>query len=115
MLRKLEHDANRMWKKKKNGVQDCDAFVFLNDGALGPIVPSCMPEESHWTRAFLDKFTTREQGDPRREIGSVGTTIVCLPPSNLEVVDPKWKDLSLVLLSVLSRLYGKTAPAFENT
>lgn len=47
-------------------------YIFLNCGVVGPIVPSYMPQQWHWSLAFIDKL--------RGNVGLVGTSIVCLPP-----------------------------------
>lgn len=58
-------------KKKK---LTFDYYVFLNCGVVGPILPAYMPVNWHWSYAFVDKL--------RRNVGLVGTSIVCLPPSD---------------------------------
>lgn len=67
--------------------QNYDAFIFLNDGVVGPFTPSYFPSSWHWSRAFLDKFT--DESDIRGEIGLVGTSIVCLPKEDRGGLGPK--------------------------
>ena len=72
-----------------NITQDYDAFIFLNDGVTGPIVPSYMPETWHWTQAFLDRL----QGT----VGLVGTSIVCLPSKDRGGLGPKVEGFAFAL------------------
>lgn len=51
-----------------------DYYIFLNAGVTGPFIPSYMPKWWHWTQAFVDKL----QG----KVGIVGTSIVCLHPTD---------------------------------
>ena len=51
-----------------------DYYFFMNSGVIGPILPHYI-HESHWTNIFIRKITDH--------VKLVGTTIVCLPHSDL--------------------------------
>ena len=52
-----------------------DYYIFLNCGTVGPILPTYMPQSWHWAEAFVNKMTDK--------VGLVGTSISCLPPTDL--------------------------------
>jgi hypothetical protein len=64
-----------------------DAFIFLNDGVVGPFTPAYFPKKWHWAQAFTERMT--DITDDRGEIGLVGTSIVCLPATDLGGAGPK--------------------------
>lgn len=51
-----------------------DNFIFMNCGVIGPFLPSYFPENKHWSAIFTDKLIN--------DVKLVGTTIVCLPPTD---------------------------------
>jgi hypothetical protein len=64
-------------------------YIFLNCGVVGPILPSYMPNNWHWTSAFLDRL----QG----KVGLVGTSIVCLPASDAGGYGPSVEGFAFAL------------------
>jgi len=51
------------------------AVVFLNSGVVGPFLPAYYPKGHSWTAAFTDRLSGA--------VKLVGTSLVCLPPSDL--------------------------------
>jgi hypothetical protein len=64
-------------------------YIFLNCGVVGPILPPYMPQNFHWTSAFVDKF--------RDNVGLVGTSIVCLPASDIGGFGPSVEGFAFSL------------------
>jgi hypothetical protein len=58
-----------------------DKFIFLNSGVTGPFLPVYSPASFHWSDAFCEKLGGR--------VRMVGTTIACLPSSDLGGKGPK--------------------------
>lgn len=56
-----------------------DYYFFMNSGVIGPIIPNYFKE--HWTTVFIKKINDK--------VKLVGTTIVCLPHSDLGGYGPK--------------------------
>lgn len=57
-----------------------DYYFFMNSGVIGPIVPHYM-QNFDWKTAFINKIKDR--------VKLVGTTIVCLPASDLGGYGPR--------------------------
>ena len=57
-----------------------DYYFFMNSGVIGPIIPEYFTQ-THWTNIFIRKITNR--------VKLVGTTIVCLPPTDHGGYGPK--------------------------
>jgi hypothetical protein len=56
-----------------------DYYFFMNSGVIGPIIPHYM--KSHWSTIFIEKIN--------EHVKLVGTTIVCLPPTDDGGYGPK--------------------------
>jgi hypothetical protein len=59
--------------------ENYDYYFFMNSGAIGPIIPHYLSE--HWTTVFIKKINSK--------VKLVGTSIVCLHPSDLGGYGPK--------------------------
>ena len=57
-----------------------DYYFFLNSGVIGPILPHYV-KKPHWTKFFIKKIND--------VVKLVGTTIVCLPDTDLGGYGPK--------------------------
>jgi len=57
-----------------------DYYFFMNSGVIGPIMPHYV-SDIHWSNIFIKKINDR--------VKLVGTTIVCLPSSDLGGYGPK--------------------------
>ena len=57
-----------------------DYYFFMNSGVIGPILPHYF-NDFHWTNIFIKKINNN--------VKLVGTTIVCLPSSDLGGYGPK--------------------------
>jgi hypothetical protein len=57
-----------------------DYYFFMNGGVIGPILPNYF-RDTHWTNIFIQKINDN--------VKLVGTTIVCLPPTDLGGYGPK--------------------------
>ena len=105
MLNHLEDDLKQYPSAKEHQqtiYEKYDAFIFLNDGVIGPIVPSYMPQNWHWVSAFVDRLTlesnaARDSNFNKNNnsntiilpVGLVGTSIVCLSEMDLGGLGPK--------------------------
>lgn len=56
-------------------------FIFLNCSVVGPYLPSYFPKKLHWSTIFTDKIKNNTK--------LVGTTISCLPLSDINNGGPK--------------------------
>ena len=65
----------------KNISRNYDYYFFMNSGVIGPILPHYFPKNIHWSKIFTNKINGN--------IKLVGTTIVCLPPSDAGGYGPK--------------------------
>lgn len=84
-------------------------YVFLNCGAVGPMLPAFMPKDWHWTSAFVEKLV--------RDIGLVGTSLVCLPEDDEGGYGPKIEGFAFALsASALKfvRTFGTSFRTHEN-
>lgn len=69
----LEAEAQRLRLKSATEL-NYDVYVFLNDGTRGPFYPAYMPENWHWTDAFVKAL--------RGPVVLVGTSLVCIPKTD---------------------------------
>jgi len=60
--------------------QKYDYYFFMNSGVIGPILPHYM-KHFDWKQVFINKITDR--------VKLVGTTVVCLPATDLGGYGPK--------------------------
>lgn len=83
-----------------------DSCVFLNDGAVGPFLPSYFPKDRHWTSIFSDRMS--------EVIKLVGTSIVCLPESDSGGPGPKVEGFCFSLDRVGLRVCLDRGTIFTN-
>jgi len=72
----------------KDTKKEYDYYFFMNSGVIGPILPHYV-NDCHWTHIFIRKITA--------DVKLVGTTIVCLPPSDLGGYGPKVEGFFFVV------------------
>lgn len=72
------HNCALEYIKEKN--KTYDYYFFMNSGVIGPIIPHYMSSE-HWSEIFIRKINY--------SVKLVGTTIVCLPHTDLGGYGPK--------------------------
>ncbi len=72
------HNFALEYLAEKNRIYDF--YFFMNSGVFGPVLPHYI-EDGHWTSVFINKISDI--------VKLVGTTIVCLPPSDLGGYGPK--------------------------
>jgi hypothetical protein len=83
-----------------------EAYIFLNCGVVGPIVPVYMPNSWHWTDAFADKL--------RGQVGLVGTSIVCLPVTDLGGYGPSVEGFAFALSYEALNVVLTKGSSFQN-
>lgn len=67
------HGENLAFVRKNKKEIRFDHFIFMNDGVVGPFLPSYVAglEDLHWSFWFLNRLN-------QRDVKLVGTSIVCL-------------------------------------
>lgn len=83
-----------------------DFYIFLNCGVIGPLVPSYMPRSWHWSSAFTDKI--------RGDVGLVGTSIVCLPPTDAGGYGPSVEGFAFSLSYKALTIVLERGTSFRN-
>ena len=83
-----------------------DVYIFLNGGVTGPIAPSYMPHDWHWTRAFTDKLN-------KNSVGLVGTAIACLPPRDRGGYGPKVEAFAFGLSAHALQIVRQQGTSFQ--
>jgi hypothetical protein len=97
------HEEGLKMRLKDNDIDEIselpyDAFVFLNSGCTGPFLPNYI--NLHWTQLFCSKLTD--------QVKLVGSSIVCLPTTDLGGFGPKVEGFFFCLDKIgLSLLWKK--------
>jgi hypothetical protein len=82
-----------------------DYYFFMNSGVIGPIIPHYFTE-THWTKVFIKKINER--------VKLVGTTIVCLPDSDVGGYGPKVEGFFFMVDNIGLNLLKKQKNIFCN-
>jgi len=84
-----------------------DYYFFANSGVIGPILPHyCTQERNHWSEFFIRKINNI--------VKLVGTTIVCLPPSDQGEFGPKVEGFFFMVDSIGLALLKMDGTIFYN-
>ena len=77
----------------------------MNSGVIGPIIPEYFTQ-THWTNIFIRKITNR--------VKLVGTTIVCLPPTDHGGYGPKVEGFFFMVDNIGLQLLVNEKTIFYN-
>ena len=94
------------------------AYIFLNCGTIGPLVPSYMPTDWHWTDGFVSKLTAI--GRASGGVALCGTSIVCLPTTDPAVKQdasfygPKVEGFAFAITNAALRYNLANGSSFQN-
>ena len=69
------------WCRQLDTIKQYKYFIFLNSSVRGPFYPSYLPPSWQWTQVFTDRID--------ENVKLVGSSLVCLPPTDLGGPGPR--------------------------
>ena len=86
------HNITLRYMKHLDKLQTYKFFMFLNSSVKGPFIPTWLPADWHWTRAFTDRLSPI--------VKAVSASLTCLPVMDLGGPGPRLESWAFAVDSL---------------